>query len=129
MQSATEWKQRKTAPRHATSLSPAEASSVKSGLRMARVLSLDAFWKQAFATALSPACKCRATALGLHPGTKTVLTFACSLGGLISSFHKIRKASAGLRAVTLEMGMGLSIGRLRSRCDSLVSGIARAADF
>ena len=104
-------------------------TDVKLRLRMARVLSVDTFWKHALATAVSPACKGRATALGLHAGTKTVLTFACSLGRLISSFHKIRKASAGLRAVTLEMSMALSIRRRRSRCDSLISGIARAADF
>jgi hypothetical protein len=96
---------------------------------MARVLSLDTFWKQALAKALSPACKGRATALGLHAGTKTMLTFACSLGRLISSFHKIGKASAGLRGVTLEMSMALSISRLRSRCDSLISGIVSDADF
>jgi hypothetical protein len=54
---------------------------------------LDAFREQALAAALSPAGKDRATAFGLHPGTKTVLTFACSLGGLVSPFHKTDKAS------------------------------------
>ena len=83
-------------------------------LRMARVMFLDAFREQALAAALSPACKYRATAFGLHAGTKTVLTFACSLGGLVSPFHKTEKASVGLRAVTLGMSTALSIGRVRS---------------
>ena len=67
--------------------------SVKLRLRMARVMSLDAFGKQALATALSPACKYRATAFGFHAGTKTMLAFACSLGGLVSPFHKTDNAS------------------------------------
>jgi hypothetical protein len=49
---------------------------------------LDAFWQQALAAALSPARKNGSTAFGLHAGTKTVLAFTCSLGCLISSFHK-----------------------------------------
>ena len=60
---------------------------------MARVMSLDAFREQALAAALSPACKYRATAFGFHAGTKTMLAFACSLGGLVSPFHKTDKAS------------------------------------
>ena len=71
---------------------------------------LDAFREQALAAALSPACKYRATAFGLHAGTKTVLAFACSLGGLVSPFHKTDKALVGLRAVTLGMSTALSIG-------------------
>jgi hypothetical protein len=51
-------------------------------------MSLDPFGKQALAAALSPACKYRATAFGLHAGAKTMLAFACSLGGLVSPFHK-----------------------------------------
>jgi hypothetical protein len=78
---------------------------------MAHVMSLDAFWKQALASALSPACEDRATALSLHASTKTVLTFACSLRRLVSSFHKTEKASVGVRAVTLGMSTALSIGR------------------
>jgi hypothetical protein len=54
-------------------------------------MSLDAFREQAFATALSPACEGRAPAFGAHPGTETVLTFACSLGWLVSAFHKTGK--------------------------------------
>jgi len=84
---------------------------------------LDAFREQALAAALSPACKYRATAFGLHAGTKTVLTFACSLGGLVSPFHKTDKASVGLRAVTLGMSTALSIGRVRSRCDGFIRGL------
>jgi hypothetical protein len=90
---------------------------------MARVMLLDAFGEQAFAAALSPACKYRATAFVFHPGTKTVLTFACSLGGLVSPFHKTGKASVGLRAVTLGMSMALSIGRVRFRSDGFIRGL------
>ena len=88
--------------------------NAKLRLRMARVMSLDAFREQALAAALSPACKYRATAFGFHPGTKTMLTFARSLGGLVSPFHKTDKAWVGLRAVTLGMSTALSIGRVRS---------------
>ncbi len=89
---------------------------------MARVMFLDAFREQALAAALSPTCKYRATAFGLHASTKTVLTFACSLGGLVSPFHKTEKASVGLRAVTLGMSTALSIGRVRSRSDDFIRG-------
>jgi hypothetical protein len=54
-------------------------------------MSLDAFREKAFATALSPACEGRAPAFGTHPGTETVLTFACSLGWLVRAFHKTGK--------------------------------------
>jgi hypothetical protein len=49
---------------------------------------LDTFRQQPFAAALPPARKGRATAFGTHPGTETVLTFACSLRWLVSPFHK-----------------------------------------
>jgi hypothetical protein len=49
---------------------------------------LDAFRQQTFATALPPARKDRATAFGPHPGTETMLTFACSLRWLVSPFHR-----------------------------------------
>jgi hypothetical protein len=65
----------------------------KSSLRMARVMSLDTFWEQALAAALTPARQDRATAFGTHPGTETVLLFACSLGWLVSAFHKTGKCS------------------------------------
>jgi hypothetical protein len=64
------------------------ARNAKLRLRMARVMSLDAFREQALAAPLPPACKCRATAFGFHAGTKTMLAFACSLGWLVSAFHK-----------------------------------------
>ena len=96
---------------------------VKLRLRMARVMFLDAFWEQALPAALSPACKYRATAFAFHAGTKTVLPFACSLGGLVSPFHKTEKASVALRAVTLGMSTALSIGRVRSRCDGFIRGL------
>jgi hypothetical protein len=49
---------------------------------------LDAFRQQTFAAALPPTRKDRATGFGPHPGTKPVLTFACSLRWLVSPFHK-----------------------------------------
>jgi hypothetical protein len=58
---------------------------------MARVMNLDAFRKQAFAAALAPARQDRATTFGTHPCTETVLAFACSLGWLVSAFHKTGK--------------------------------------
>jgi hypothetical protein len=64
---------------------------MKLRLRMARVMFLDAFREQALAAALAPAGKDRAPGFGFHPGTKTMLTFACSLGGLVSPFHKTEK--------------------------------------
>jgi hypothetical protein len=39
-----------------------------------------------------------------------MLTLACSLGGLVSPFHKTAKAKVGWRAVTLGMSTALSIG-------------------
>jgi hypothetical protein len=54
-------------------------------------MSLDAFWQQSFAPALPAPCKYRATAFGTHPSTETVLTFARSLGWLVSAFHKTEK--------------------------------------
>jgi hypothetical protein len=101
------------------------ARNVKLCLRMARVVSLDAFRQQALAAALSPACKYRTTPFGFHPGTKTVLTFACSIGGLVSPFHRTEKASVGLKAVTLGMSTALSIGRVRSRSDGLFGDCKR----
>jgi hypothetical protein len=86
-------------------------------------MSLDAFREQPLAAALSPAGKDRAPGFGFHPGTKTVLTFACSLGGLVSSFHKTEKAPVRWRAVTLGMSTALSIERARSRCDGSIRGL------
>jgi hypothetical protein len=57
-------------------------------LRMARVVPFDALWKQAFAAALATACQRGTAAFCLHPGTKTMLAFACSFGWLVSAFHK-----------------------------------------
>jgi hypothetical protein len=55
-------------------------------------VSVNAFWKQAFATALAPARKSGATAFGLHTSAKAVLAFARSLGWLIGAFHKTDSA-------------------------------------
>jgi hypothetical protein len=57
-------------------------------LRMTHVMPFNALWKQAFAAALAAACQGCATPFCLHAGTKTMLTFACSLGWLVSAFHK-----------------------------------------
>jgi hypothetical protein len=59
----------------------------RSRLRVADVMFLDTFRQQAFAAALTPACESCATTFGPHPRTKAVLTFACSLGWLVSAFH------------------------------------------
>ena len=55
---------------------------------MAHVMPFDALWKQAFAAALPAARQGCTPSFGFHAGTKTMLTFACSLGRLISAFHK-----------------------------------------
>jgi hypothetical protein len=60
----------------------------KSSLCVADVMFLDAFRQQTFAAPLPPTRKGRATAFGTHPGTETVLTFACPLRWLVSPFHK-----------------------------------------
>jgi hypothetical protein len=55
---------------------------------MARVMPFGAFWEQAFPAALTATCQRCAATFRFHPGTKTMLTFACSLGWLVSTFHK-----------------------------------------
>jgi len=55
---------------------------------VAGVLSANALWKQALATALAPARKSSAAALGSHAGAKTMLAFTRSFRWLISAFHK-----------------------------------------
>ena len=90
---------------------------------------LDAFREQPLAAALSPACKYRATAFAFHAGTKTVLTFACSLGGLVSPFHKTEKASVGLESGYTRNEHGI-VNRARAvQKRRFYSGIASAADF
>jgi hypothetical protein len=49
---------------------------------------LDAFWEQTFSAALPAACEDCAAALRPHPRTKAMLPFPCSLGWLVSAFHK-----------------------------------------
>jgi hypothetical protein len=58
---------------------------------MTEVMPLDAFREQALAAALPSPRKDRAAALGSHPGTKAMLTFPCSLGWLVSAFHKTER--------------------------------------
>jgi len=73
-------------------------------------VALNAFWQKPLAAALASTREGGPTAFGAHAGAKTVLAFAGSLGWLISSFHKAEKLlRLELRAVTLGMGMGLSI--------------------
>jgi len=55
---------------------------------MPRVVPFHSFWQQAFAAPLAAACKRRAAPFCLHAGAESVLTFACSLGWLVSAFHK-----------------------------------------
>jgi hypothetical protein len=52
---------------------------------------LDAFGEQPFSAALPPACEYRATALSSHSRTESVLSFPCSLGWLVSAFHKTER--------------------------------------
>jgi len=58
---------------------------------MARVVSLDPFWEQTFATALPPARQRGTTGFCLHPCPKSVLAFARSLRWLVSPLHKTKK--------------------------------------
>jgi len=55
---------------------------------MARVMPFYASREQTFAAALTTACQGCTAPFRFHAGTKTMLTFACSLGWLISAFHK-----------------------------------------
>jgi hypothetical protein len=65
---------------------------------MARVMPFYAPWKQTFAATLSAACQGCATPFCFHTGTKTMLTFACSLGWLVSTFHKPKTDSARFKS-------------------------------
>jgi hypothetical protein len=65
-------------------------------LRMTRVVQLDALWEQAFAAALAAACQSRAAPFCFHAGTEPMLTFACSLGWLVSAFHKTENRLGGI---------------------------------
>jgi hypothetical protein len=55
---------------------------------MARVMPFYAPREQTFAAALTTARQGCAAPFRFHAGTKTMLMFACSLGWLISAFHK-----------------------------------------
>jgi hypothetical protein len=63
----------------------------KSSLGVAREMTIDAFWQQTFASALTTAREGGASAFRPHAGTKTVLLLARSFGWLISAFHKAEK--------------------------------------
>jgi len=70
---------------------------------------LDAFWEQPFAAALPSPCERCATTFGPHPRTKAVLTFACSLGWLVSALHNTdREPRHDLGAVTVGATLALS---------------------
>jgi len=64
---------------------------------------LDAFGEQTFSAALPPPGQRGAAPFAPHPGTKTVLPFACALGCLISPFHKPDR-----RALTVKIRAALS---------------------
>ena len=83
----------------------------RSSLRVARVVPVNAFRKQAFATALPPARKSGATALGSHTSAKAVLAFARSFGWLIRAFHTILVGWPDRRAVKLGASSSLSTPR------------------
>jgi hypothetical protein len=51
-------------------------------------MNFHAFWKQTLTAALAAACQGCAAPFRFHAGTKTMLTFAGSLGWLVSAFHK-----------------------------------------
>jgi hypothetical protein len=77
---------------------------------MTNVMPVDAFREQSLTTPLSAACQGGAPAFGAHAGTKTVLAFPCSLGWLVSAFHKTgTDRDAILRAVTVGVSKALSI--------------------
>jgi hypothetical protein len=79
---------------------------------MTNVMSFDTFREQSLTTPLSAACEGGAPAFGAHAGTKTVLALPCSLGWLISAFHKAgTDRDAILRAVTVGASRALSIVR------------------
>jgi hypothetical protein len=54
--------------------------------------------KQALAATLPAACQRCAAPFCFHPGTKTMLTFACSLGWLVSAFHKTENSPARFKS-------------------------------
>ncbi len=66
-------------------------ASSDSSLGMAREMTIDAFWQQTFASALTTAREGGASAFGPHAGAKTVLLLARSFRWLISAFHKAEK--------------------------------------
>jgi hypothetical protein len=80
---------------------------------MASVVDLNAFWKQTFAPALTPAGQSRAAALCLHARTESVLTFTRAFRWLISPFH-----TANLRAAKLGWRAPLSIASCSPIADS-----------
>ena len=73
----------------------------RSSLRVAGEVPVNSLWKQAFATALAPACKSGAAALGSHTCAKTVLAFTRTLRWLKSAFHYRELAGSDLRALTV----------------------------
>lgn len=75
---------------------------------MAGVMPVNAFWQQAFATALAPACKRGSAALCFHTCAKPMLAFTRSLGWLISAFHNLNLLGSDLRAVTVGARPALS---------------------
>jgi len=65
-------------------------------LSVACEMTLDTFRQQAFAPALTPTRQGSPSALGPHARPKTVLLFPCSLGWLVSAFHKPGNGSGAI---------------------------------
>jgi hypothetical protein len=60
-------------------------------LDVALEVNLGTFWKEAFAALGAAFAKDIATCFSAHTGTETVLTFADTLGRLVSAFHIERR--------------------------------------
>ena len=69
----------------------AQTATKKSGLGVAREVTIDAFRQQTFASPLATTRECGASTLCPHPRPKTVLALARSLGWLKSAFHRGEK--------------------------------------
>jgi len=73
-------------------------------------MSLDAFRQQALAAALPSPRERGTSGFRLHAGAKSVLSFSCTLGWLISAFHKTEKRlPRDSRAATVRTSTVLSI--------------------
>jgi len=96
---------------------------------MTNVMSLDAFGEQTFAPALPPASENRPTCFSPHSRTKTVLTFPCSLGWLVSALHdKSGENFLLLSGEPLTVGVRIALS-IAGGSRTFDSEIASASDF